>query len=365
MRSFSLPQMLSIALGLLVLIGCRDGAPTAAVTRIPPSATHTQVPTRTPTHIPMPTPTLTPVLSPCPGERLAFVMSRDGPASIYFACPSSGIVDNMGVIDLSQYERPGDLNLSRKGTAVLFTESDIYGVSEIILMDLVSSVSKTILPRSAGKMIAYARWTSDEQYVGYVSLFDGDPEQNRSSVIEFLNISKQTVSRLELKGDVSLQEFQWSPDGQQILYLNTSGIDLDSPEYGRFLADVSCSDETGKCEVSNSHLLTVDAGAEAFFSFDGSSLIGVGDGENTPQSIVIITDLSTNSTHQIAMRSIDPNLEHISGPVFSPSETLVAFTADSVDTGVQNVYILDLEQMTLMNLTGNTSRDADYGGVTW
>jgi len=65
------------------------------------------------------------------------------------------------------------------------------------------------------------------------------------------------------------------------------------------------------------------------------------------------------------IRTSPPALEFIHNPIFSPDGTRIAFDAEAVGTGIRNVYILDLEQITVTNLTNNTSIDKYFRVVAW
>ena len=370
--------MVTLLLGILSACSSEDEI-TTSVTEVVITATYspystvTDIPVSTvlpvPTDIPSteslpPSSTPAPVLPSCPEGRLAIEASDEGNHGIYIACPDIGSIEYM--LDLSQYDFPGGFNL--EGDTLLFFDENHMVADELIMVNLSSFESTMIISQNMGKKIRYTNLTSDRQYVGYVSLWDGDPEQEKGDVIEFLYIPTLTVSRFEIEGGANLVGFQWSRDGREILYINSAGgnTDLTSSEYGAFLANVSCENETGQCEVTNRHLLEA-TGSNASFSFDASQIVSIWqplvDGNRV--EAIVITDLSSRVIRRVMMHEIYPALEFIHNPIFSPDGTRIAFDAEAVGTGIRNVYILDLEQITVTDLTNNTSIDKYFRVVAW
>jgi dipeptidyl aminopeptidase/acylaminoacyl peptidase len=301
-------------------------------------------------------------LSQCPGGRLAFVKSGENSAEpgIHIICPVTGTSDYLS--ETAEYASEIlNVDISNSGNALLITLWKDTGFDEIIQFDLTKHAQSTIVGQDANEILCCAQWSPDEKFIGYLN---SRANANQSDVIKFLEIQNGMVSVMEHPSSekpAPIAIFEWSHDGKRILYVSTGRVNTDAN--GMFTGEISC-DDFGKCQMSNISPMNHDMGFEPSFSHDSNLIVSVWKERDTPDSLML-TDYTGNLIRNIDIDALAPGLADIRSPVFSSDNKYIAFIATEANKSLENIFILDLENLKLQNMTGNTDNQNSYSRLSW
>jgi len=306
-----------------------------------------------------------PILENCPGDRLAFEKPGGdlATAGVYVVCLETGeLAFAFGKQQYPVYGRSSDMSPDRN--SILFVTDEL--LDKVVSFSLIDHSFKTVVGHAVGQQIEDVRWSPDGKFVGYIAHATSQYPTEISDHLEFLHIPTQTISKIETPFSsqflLNIVEFQWSADGQRVMVLSIGPIGSDAN--GIFDMTFDCNNQTGVCmgKDARSHK---NVGGEFSLSYDGSLVVGYDEDDEYPRGYIVISDLSDNTIRRIALHDLHPKLGFLSQPIFSPDATRVAFVARQLSTGITGIYVLDLNKMTLRNLTEGLDPGADFRLIAW
>jgi hypothetical protein len=318
-----------------------------------------------PSPSPVPSPTATPsIVTPLPScdtELLVFnvegVIERtEAMSGIYAACidgfPAQRIIakseivpDDWAIRSMAVSPDGGKLALSvnsKRGS----TNANIFMVD---LADL--NVTKLF---SANHVIDKMRYSANGEYIGYVKA-DGINDQ-----IDILHIGtgivSQVISREMItpeKEVVSIIGFDWSPSDKRLIYV--AFIGGMPATIKKFMADVDCSPSTHLCTAnSQTELVSANVQYRLSWASDSTLLVAYTDPEDVTNLAINIVSLEGDILQQINVNEIAPHIVgFISEAVLSPNNDRIAFIAESESHSLGSLFVLNVDSMTLIDLTAS------------
>lgn len=340
-------QMLSIVLGLLILGGCQAGTPAATVTAIPPTATLALVPSI----IPLPTATPSPTPQSVPGGCDIGFMVINTDKGLNLVCTDGSF--SQRIVSTTEMFSDGnctinDIAASSDGRYLAFdVEGSCLEDKSIYVIDLSDYTTKTVYSFKLPHL--NIQLSPNGEYIGYVI----GREEDISSQIEFVHLASNTISQAitpEMivpggNANVGFNDFDWSPDGNQISYI---AWDDRTPQYMShtgYIADVACDPQTHMCKASDPRILPeIRSQCNMAWSFHDSNIVVkciVESGEE-------LTEIRTSKYGLVQQLALDG----FYGVSLSPSGKHLAMYS----TMERKLYILKLDDMTKFLLA-----DSDHG----
>lgn len=374
-------SLVVLSSGLAACMPPVEVAPTASP--MSQSTTPTTVP-QTATSIHIPTETLAPTLTPAP-EILAMAEDCDAgllvvtawitveESGIYLVCADGSFMQQIvsTEVDLPDTRSNRHIAVSPDGQKLAFDaaiqmDDELYK-SKIYLLDLFNYELTEV--HSDDFCILDIDWSSDGQYLGYISSTPLDE-------LEILHIDSHTITQI-IEGnefpDCFLADFDWSPDGTKINYrldppYSHSRDDLPSTNTW-YVENITCDDQTHTCATSNQNILDWPNYITYRLSWspDSSQLIGIGSYEFY-NLFVEARELDGQLAWQIELGDILLSKEggDFRDAVLSPDGKQIAFIAKEETNSISDIYILSLEDMSLFNVTDLIGQPhIDYYQVEW
>ncbi len=343
--------------------------PSVSPTQTPNAPTQSMIEEIEPTSIiPTIVPTVVTPLPDCQQSALVFTAEqyfgdpeRPPQTDLYAVCQDGNNLRK--ILANSQYGF-GSLDIAPDNQSLAvsaYHESSPTLMSTLFELDLTSFFLSELTTREQAGY--YPKWSTDGQYLAYLLYSSTPSETHRETYIEILHLASGVKSEIHLTG---LNYFDWAPDGIKAVFC-TWAVPEDepySPEVGKVIAgDIVCDDLTHKCQLLNIAEIPNVASDPSWLP-DSESLVsttlGTGDTGNGIENKLLITDLQGDIIQEVLLNSLDSTASTATWPKSSADGKYIAYVGYD-----HRLHIVDLQKMTLMDVTQRLDKDTNVIVFDW